>query len=160
MEAQRTSFLIWTGLMALMSSFMLASSSFWGWEIRPTTIWMRGAFFSVLRVTAAVENFLTASSGLSVRVPFLGLGMRPLGPKIRARGRILGMRVGVATRMSKSILPAWISLMSLSLAMATFLDLVFRWGKLISPTLPGVRVVLIWASILPSNLERDVSLTS
>ena len=75
---------------------------------------------------AAVENFLMAWSGLSVRVPFLGLGIRPLGPKMLARGRSLGMKAGVAIRRSKLILPVLMSFRILSLAMTTFLDLVFK----------------------------------
>ena len=68
----------------------------------------------------AIDNFLTASLGLSVKVPFLGLGMRPRGPKTRAKGRSLGMVTGVATRMSKLILPSLISAKIASFRTAIF----------------------------------------
>ena len=70
------------------------------------TRWMTGAFFSVLTTVAAAENLSTACLGLSVSVPFLGLGIRPFGPRKRARGKSLGMKAGVAIRTSKSILPS------------------------------------------------------
>ncbi len=75
---------------------------------------------------AAVASFFKASSGLSVRVPFLGLGIRPFGPKTRARGISFGMIWGVAIKISKSSLPSWMSLMIESLAMTAFLVLVLR----------------------------------
>lgn len=87
---------------------------------------MTGAFFSVLTMVAAVENLSMACLGLSVKVPFLGLGMRPFGPRKRAKGKSLGMKVGVAIRTSKSILPSLIFFTIASVAMTTFLALVFR----------------------------------
>ena len=67
---------------------------------------MTGAFGSVLMRVVEAENLLIACLGLSVRVPFLGLGMSPFGPRKRAKGKSLGMKAGVAIRTSKSILPS------------------------------------------------------
>ncbi len=101
--AQRANFLILLALTTLISSLMLAVSSSTGWETLPTTKWTTGAFFSVLIISLATDSRLTAVSGSSVRVPVLGLGIKPLGPRVLAKGKSLGMVAGVAMRISKSI---------------------------------------------------------
>ena len=77
----------------------------------------------------AIDNFLTADSGSSVRVPFLGLGIKPFGPRVLAKGSNLGMVDGVAIRISKLTLPSFISAKIVSLRITTFLLTVSRWGK-------------------------------
>ena len=76
-------------------------------------------------------------SGLSVSVPFLGLGIRPFGPKILASGKSFGMKAGVAMRISKSILLFFMSFMTELSAIIIFLSAVFMCGKEISPIFPG-----------------------
>lgn len=56
-------------------------------------------------------------------VLLLGLGMRPLGPRTRARGAIKGMSAGLARRISKSILPDLILSPSSGVKIATRVSL-------------------------------------
>ncbi len=84
----------------------------------------------------ATDSRLRASSGLSVRVPALGLGIKPLGPRVRAKGKSLGMVAGVAIKTSKSIWPSLMLARIVSFKITIFLLAVSRWGKVMSPTLP------------------------
>src|SRR3989338_237871 len=94
---------------------------------------MIGALVSVLKRTLPDENFLTASSGFAVTVPFLGFGINPLGPNILANLTNFGISVGAAIKTSKSILPASMAVITLSSTMATLTFLPVPWGKLTSP---------------------------
>lgn len=65
---------------------------------------MMGALGSVLyeRVLPA-DNSLALDSGSAVTVPFFGLGIKPLGPRILAKRASFGMSEGLAKRISKFI---------------------------------------------------------
>jgi len=69
------------------------------------------------------------------------------------------MVTGVAIKISKFTLPSLISAKISSFKMTIFLLPISKWGKAISPMFP-ISIPKIWASILPSNLEREVDLTN
>jgi len=71
----------------------------------PITKCISGALFSVLRVKVPASSSFFFNSGLGVKVPFLGLGIKPFGPKILANLANLGINSGAAKSTSKSILP-------------------------------------------------------
>src|SRR3990167_4394348 len=60
---------------------------------------------SDLKLTLPAENSLIASMDLSDTVPFLGLGIKPLGPKILATLASALIKDGSATAKSKFALP-------------------------------------------------------
>ena len=64
-----------------------------------------------------------------VTVPFLGLGIRPLGPKILANLTNFPICAGVAIKISKSNLPDSMSAMTSSLASTALLALPNGWGR-------------------------------
>lgn len=72
----------------------------------PIDKWMSGASFSHFKLTelrAAMD--LARPWGSLTMVPFLGLGMRPLGPKTLASLTNLAIWAGVARRTSKLVRP-------------------------------------------------------
>ncbi|TSC85328.1 MAG: hypothetical protein G01um101416_950 [Microgenomates group bacterium Gr01-1014_16] len=81
--------------------------------------------------------------GSATKVPVLGFGMRPFGPKSLANLSNLGMSSGVARRMSKSIFPDSIWAITLSETMAIFLDLPVEWGRSTETWLLGATLRLI-----------------
>lgn len=120
--------------------------------------------------------FLIAESGLSVIVPFLGLGIIPFGPSVLATWASMGMASGVAITTSKSlpgtILPSRISLMVVSLAKMMLVPAVAcpKTRMRLVATLRGLGKVRLnfcsflfkvkWASIVPSNLVLAVFLAN
>ena len=74
--------------------------------------------------------------GSVIRLPFFGVGIRPLGPRTLAYLASLGMSAGVASRISKSSLPALILTMVFSEKTSIVCFLPVAWGKDISPLTP------------------------
>ncbi len=89
-------------------------------------------------------------------VPVLGFGMRPLGPRKRAKGAMVAMSLGRARRISKFILPALISVSTSGEKMTTLSCLPMEWGRVTSPLIP-VSLVLRCSSMVLS-LEYEICL--
>lgn len=101
----KTNLVILLGPTALMRAAILAASSWLGWPVFPIQVWIRGAFFSVLTKTLPPSSSFFLVLGSSVMVLFLGLGIRPLGPKVLASLASFGINSLVVSSTSNSILP-------------------------------------------------------
>ncbi|OIN89328.1 hypothetical protein AUJ59_01815 [Candidatus Beckwithbacteria bacterium CG1_02_47_37] len=99
---------------------------------------------------------MAAVSGSAAMVLFLGLGIRPLGPKILAYLASLGIIIGAAIKMSKSILLSLSLTKVFSEAISTLTVLPVPWGSWSSPpTLSTSR--FRWSSTDGSNLTREIA---
>src|SRR5258708_3606158 len=92
---------------------------------------MRGALASVFMKVSPPSYFFAASSGVFVIVPFLGFGIKPLGPRVLATFASLGIIAGVAKRISKFTFPVSTSEISSSVAIATLKALPVPWGRVV-----------------------------
>src|SRR3989344_1387832 len=102
----RVSLVMRLGVTAVIRAEILAAKWLSDIDNLPKTTCMRGALASpATRILPASSSFLFLS-GSVVTVPVLGLGIKPLGPKILANLAILGIMAGELMRISKSILPA------------------------------------------------------
>jgi len=84
---------------------------------------------------------------------FLGLGISPLGPRILATLASLGIIAGSAIRMSKSIFPSEISVISFSSAISIFCFLPVPWGR--ETDVESFSLATIWTS---TDSSKELSL--
>src|SRR3990167_1430769 len=98
---ESVAFLIFCGPIAKIKAFKFSSNSSDCAESLPSFVWITGACASVLNTNPSSLVFKAAEIS-SVTVLFLGLGIKPAGPKILAILVILGMNLGVETTASKS----------------------------------------------------------
>lgn len=129
--------------------------------------WMTWPFFSVLYSTFPDWISSTAFFRFSVIVPFLGEGIKPLGPRILAARASFGIHSAVVTMTSKPVMPLMISfnLASSPMMSAPESSAPFPKARILSflPEANGretkprmfLELVPMWSSKEPSNLEYE-----
>ena len=132
----KVTFTIFAFLIAAIKASMLSVNFSGPKEILPTVKCIIGALASVLKLICPPAYFLATSSGFGAIVPFLGFGIKPLGPKTLATLANFAIIVGSATKTSKLIMPFSTSAIKASEAIATRVVLPVPWGRVICPEIP------------------------
>src|SRR3989344_7238151 len=99
MVGDKAIFLILVLPITCKSVFTLAASSSLGWFNLPRARCTIGALASVLYSVFPVWKLATAFGRSSEIVPFLGLGIKPLGPKTLATLVSLAIHAGVVIKI-------------------------------------------------------------